>query len=109
MSIREYTGTGLVAVLKESLPDSVTADSRAVYRIVADEFSRRFDIAWLPPLGFQNTYAIAAVRRETADRPQAPHVERSRARGRAHLDGGFTAWTSSGGRTGSRACDASTG
>jgi osmoprotectant transport system permease protein len=32
---------------------------------VATEFPQRFDVHWLPPLGFENTYAIA-VRRETA-------------------------------------------
>ena len=59
----EYTGTGLLAILKE--PPS--GDPRAVYRRVSTEFLERFGIRWLPPLGFQNTYAIA-VRRETARR-----------------------------------------
>ena len=57
----EYTGTGLLAILKE--PPS--GDPRAVYRRVSTEFRERFGIRWLPPLGFQNTYAIA-VRQETA-------------------------------------------
>jgi osmoprotectant transport system permease protein len=34
---------------------------------VAREFRERYGVRWLPPLGFQNTYAIA-VRRETARR-----------------------------------------
>lgn len=59
----EYTGTGLLAILHEP----VEADPRAVYRRVADVFARRWAAHWLPPLGFENTYAIA-VRRETADR-----------------------------------------
>jgi osmoprotectant transport system substrate-binding protein/osmoprotectant transport system permease protein len=59
----EYTGTGLVAILGEK-PES---DPRAVYREVSTVFARRWGVRWLPPLGFQNTYAIA-VRRETADR-----------------------------------------
>jgi osmoprotectant transport system permease protein len=57
----EYTGTGLLAILG-GRPSS---DPRQVYRQVATEFRRRFGARWLPPLGFQNTYAIA-VRRETA-------------------------------------------
>ncbi|MEJ2184844.1 MAG: glycine betaine ABC transporter substrate-binding protein [Gemmatimonadota bacterium] len=57
----EYTGTGLVAILG----DTPRSDPREVYRIVSEAFVRRFDIHWLPPLGFQNTYAIA-VRSETA-------------------------------------------
>lgn len=59
----EYTGTGLVAIL-DGEPD---ADARAVYRRVAAEFAARYDAHWLPPLGFENTYAVA-VRRETAER-----------------------------------------
>jgi osmoprotectant transport system permease protein len=59
----EYTGTGLLAILGEK-PSS---DPRAVYGRVAGEFRRRWGVRWLPPLGFQNTYAIA-VRKETARR-----------------------------------------
>jgi len=63
----EYTGTGLVAVLAESLPDSVARDPRAVFAHVARRFEALYGMRWLPPLGFENTYAIA-VRRETAER-----------------------------------------
>ena len=57
----EYTGTGLLAVLKEP-PQN---DPAAVFGRVAQEFPRRYGVRWLPPLGFENTYAIA-VRRKTA-------------------------------------------
>jgi osmoprotectant transport system permease protein len=59
----EYTGTGLLAILGERPTD----DPAQVYRQVAREFRQRFSVRWLPPLGFQNTYAIA-VRQETAAR-----------------------------------------
>ena len=59
----EYTGTGLLAILGQR-PSS---DPGQVYQQVSREFRRRFGVRWLPPLGFQNTYAIA-VRRETAQR-----------------------------------------
>ncbi|MBI4512830.1 MAG: ABC transporter permease subunit [Gemmatimonadetes bacterium] len=59
----EYTGTGLLAILREE----PIADRAAVFRRVAVEFERRYGVRWLPPLGFENTYAIA-VRRETAAR-----------------------------------------
>jgi osmoprotectant transport system permease protein len=59
----EYTGTGLLAILHEQ----PTGDARRVYRRVLREFRERYGARWLPPLGFQNTYAIA-VRRETARR-----------------------------------------
>jgi osmoprotectant transport system substrate-binding protein/osmoprotectant transport system permease protein len=57
----EYTGTGLLAILGER----PSPDPRQVYRQVSREFRERYGARWLPPLGFQNTYAIA-VRRETA-------------------------------------------
>jgi osmoprotectant transport system permease protein len=63
----EYTGTGLLAILHDELPDSIARDSRAVFSHVATQFAERFGTRWLPPLGFENTYAIA-VRRETAER-----------------------------------------
>ena len=59
----EYTGTGLLAILGER----PSPDPRQVFRQVAREFRDRYGVRWLPPLGFQNTYAIA-VRRETAQR-----------------------------------------
>jgi osmoprotectant transport system permease protein len=63
----EYTGTGLVAILHDSLADSVLADPRAVFAHVARRFADAYHVRWLPPLGFQNTYAIA-VTRATATR-----------------------------------------
>jgi osmoprotectant transport system permease protein len=58
----EYTGTGLVAVLGRE-PES---DARRVFDTVSREFRERWGARWLPPLGFENTYAIA-LRRRTAD------------------------------------------
>lgn len=59
----EYTGTGLLAILKEP----PQRDPRAVLAHVSAVFAKRYDVRWLPPLGFENTYAVA-VRRETAMR-----------------------------------------
>lgn len=59
----EYTGTGLLAILHR---DPVS-DPATVFGIVSSEFLARFNVRWLPPLGFENTYAIA-VRKETARR-----------------------------------------
>ena len=61
----EYTGTGLLAILGEP----PRRDPREVFDRVSREFRRRWEVRWLPPLGFENTYAIA-VRRETAKRHQ---------------------------------------
>ena len=65
---------------------------------MAREFRERFGVRWLPPLGFQNTYAIA-VRRETAERLAPAHAERSRAR-RARRSAPGSPPTSSAGPTG---------
>lgn len=59
----EYTGTGLLAILNEA----PQPDPAAVFGRVSREFQARWGVRWLPPLGFENTYAIA-VRRETAQR-----------------------------------------
>src|SRR5947209_10068397 len=85
----EYTGTGLLAVLHDTLPDSVAADPRAVFSHVSREFDRRYQLRWLPPLGFQNTYAIA-VTRPTAERYRL-HTLTDLARESPKLIAGFTA------------------
>jgi osmoprotectant transport system permease protein len=85
----EYTGTGLVAVLHDSLPDSVMADSRAVFAHVARRFADEYGVRWLPPLGFQNTYAIA-VTRATASKYHLRTLS-DLARESPHLTAGFTA------------------
>ena len=58
----EYTGTGLAAVLGET----ATGGSVQVFNRVSDAYEARWGLYWLPPLGFENTYAIA-MRREAAD------------------------------------------
>ncbi len=84
----EYTGTGLIAILHDSVADSLARDSRAVFEKVARTFNARYGVRWLPPLGFQNTYAIA-VRRSTAERYHLRTLS-DLAREGSHLVGGFT-------------------
>src|SRR2546427_8198459 len=50
----EYTGTALTAVLK--LP--ISRDAAAVEKRVREEYHSRWKIEWMPPLGFNNTFAI---------------------------------------------------
>ena len=59
----EYTGTGLLVILKAP----VSTDRAQVFDTVSRETLRRYDVRWLPPLGFENTYAMS-VRTETAER-----------------------------------------
>lgn len=51
----EYTGTALLNVLGQT----VISDSDRAFRVVASKYREQFDLEWLPPIGFDNTYAIA--------------------------------------------------
>jgi osmoprotectant transport system permease protein len=63
----EYSGTGLEVILKrkELLRDSLGGDPARLYGYVSRAFPQRFGVRWLPPLGFNNTYALL-MRPETA-------------------------------------------
>ena len=50
----EYTGTALVAILKEK----PISDHAAVFNTVKDLYARRFGLEVLPSLGFDNTFAL---------------------------------------------------
>lgn len=82
----EYTGTGLLAILGQELPEAEDASAspaatpsatpsgtpqtspiaEKVYNIVATEYPEKFGLEWLKPWGFNNTYALA-MRREQAE------------------------------------------
>ena len=59
----EYTGTALVNILARP----VIADSDASYKAVADAFREEYDLVWLEPFGFNNTYTLT-MRRTHAHR-----------------------------------------
>jgi osmoprotectant transport system permease protein len=59
----EYTGSGLLVILKA--PQE--SDPVKVFDTVSRRFRDEFDVQWLPPLGFENTYAMS-VRTEMARR-----------------------------------------
>jgi osmoprotectant transport system permease protein len=50
----EYTGTAYTSILKHD----VDTDPREVYNRVKEEYASRWNIEWLDPLGFNNTFAI---------------------------------------------------
>jgi glycine betaine/choline ABC-type transport system substrate-binding protein len=50
----EYTGTALAAILK--LP--FTSDREEAFRLVKEEYDKRFGLDWGPRLGFNNTFAL---------------------------------------------------
>ncbi|MBU3180895.1 ABC transporter permease/substrate-binding protein [Clostridium psychrophilum] len=51
----EYTGTALVDILKKP----TISDPTKVYNIVKSEFSKKYDLDFLEPLGFNNTFVLA--------------------------------------------------
>ncbi|MHB1219078.1 MAG: ABC transporter substrate-binding protein [Alphaproteobacteria bacterium] len=59
----EYTGTALLVQLK--LP--VNNDPAQVYDTVKKEYASRFNVDWLEPFGFNDTYALA-MRRADAEK-----------------------------------------
>jgi osmoprotectant transport system substrate-binding protein len=53
----EYTGTALTAILK--LPPA--GSEEAIFARVRQEYSRRFGLEWLPPLGFDDSFAMVIL------------------------------------------------
>jgi osmoprotectant transport system substrate-binding protein len=58
----EYTGTAYTAILERP----PIADPDSVLLAVESEYADRWDLAWGPPLGFDNTFALV-VRKADAD------------------------------------------
>lgn len=50
----EYTGTGLITILKRPR----NSDSQEVYDIVSQEYAQQFNLEWLKPAPMNNTYAL---------------------------------------------------
>lgn len=59
----EYTGTAFTAVLK----NKTIADRELVFQTVRDAYRSKYQLEWLPPLGFDNTFVLL-VRRADADK-----------------------------------------
>lgn len=60
----EYTGTGLLVILKQNKLDQVVYNKDSVYRYVQKRFNHEFNISWLKPLGFNNTFALMMRRKQ---------------------------------------------
>ncbi len=56
----EYTGTALFAILKpqRKVADSILRDKDRLYSYVKSESKKSFNVEWLQPLGFNNTWAL---------------------------------------------------
>jgi osmoprotectant transport system permease protein len=58
----EYTGTGLVNILK----GEPLSDPDETYKTVREAFQREYGLVWLKPFGFNNTYTLT-MRRKHAE------------------------------------------
>jgi osmoprotectant transport system substrate-binding protein len=58
----EYTGTGLLTILKQP----VNSNPQEVYDTVSREYQEQFNVVWLDPAPMNNTQALAMIR-ETAE------------------------------------------
>ena len=73
----EYTGTGLLAILNLTLEDASTPTAGAaatpmagvdpVYETVKREYKDQFNLVWLDPLGFNNTYTLALTQEKAQE------------------------------------------
>jgi osmoprotectant transport system permease protein len=79
----EYTGTGLLSILGEA----PQGDAAATLRRVRREFLARWDLWWIAPLGFENSFELA-VPEELARREQLVTIT-DLARISTRLRGGF--------------------
>lgn len=68
----EYTGTALTAVLKRP----AQSDPQAVFATVRDAYRKQWNLEWMRPLGFNNTFAMV-VRRDEAARTLSAAARRS--------------------------------
>lgn len=59
----EYTGTGLLSVLKAE----VNSDPAAVYETVATQYKDQFNLVWLQPSPMNNTQALAMTQEKSSE------------------------------------------
>ena len=71
----EYTGTASSVVLKKSAP----SDTARAYQLVKEEYLKRYGLVWLPPLGFNDTFAMV-VRTQDAGKLSAQKLSSANSR-----------------------------
>ncbi|MGE6394237.1 ABC transporter permease/substrate-binding protein [Chryseobacterium scophthalmum] len=65
----EYTGTGLLVLLKpsEKTVKEVSESPEKTFDYVNSEFQKQYGIEWLKPLGFNNSYALMMRRKQAEE------------------------------------------
>ena len=56
----EYTGTGLLVILQtpDSVLNKLNNAKEKVYNYVREQFNQKYNLEWLQPIGFDNSYAL---------------------------------------------------
>jgi osmoprotectant transport system permease protein len=65
----EYTGTALLVILPtpDSIINQLGANEQKIYDYVQQRFQEKYNLKWLKPVGFNNSYALM-MRREQSKR-----------------------------------------
>jgi osmoprotectant transport system permease protein len=65
----EYTGTALLVILQtpDSTVASLGANEQKIYDYVQQRFQEKYNLKWLKPVGFNNSYCLM-MRREQSNR-----------------------------------------
>ena len=63
----EYTGTGLLVLLQPDpkFAKDIAHDKNRTYQYVKDQFIKKFQIKWLEPIGFNNSYCLMMRRKQS--------------------------------------------
>jgi osmoprotectant transport system permease protein len=72
----EYTGTGLLVVLQPTANrlQKLTMQPDSVYRFCREQFQQNYQLDWLKPLGFSNSYCLM-MRRNQAEAAGIQSIE----------------------------------
>ena len=63
----EYTGTGLLVILKanEKKINELSGNKDSLYNYVKKKFEKNYNLKWLKPIGFNNSYALMMRRKQS--------------------------------------------
>ena len=62
----EYTGTGLLVILQtpDSILNKLDNVKERIYNYVREQFNQKYNLEWLRPIGFDNSYALMMRKKE---------------------------------------------
>lgn len=65
----EYTGTGLLVLLQPDpkLAKDIAHDKNKTFNYVKAEFKKKYQIEWLKPIGFNNSYALMMRQKQSQE------------------------------------------